>query len=75
MSHASNVSLCPKLTEAPAQDLTRVCAARLCPLAAESERMFNTGMTQEAYRFLMEVRSLQYSDLLDMLMFGYIASN
>lgn len=39
--------------------LTKAYAAQLAPLAAESERMLSTGMTQEACHFLMQVRSMQ----------------
>ncbi|BDA49923.1 hypothetical protein COCOBI_15-0510 [Coccomyxa sp. Obi] len=41
------------------RDIDRVYAAQLGTLAAESERMLSTGMTQDACRFLMEVRSMQ----------------
>ncbi len=55
-SMPSNAEWC---ADALNRNFARACAARLRPLAAESEQMLSTGMTQEACRFLMEVRSMQ----------------
>ncbi len=41
------------------EGFSEVCAAQLGPLAAETDRILSTGMTHDACRFLMEVRSIQ----------------